>query len=146
MGVVARRPMSSGAITGASLLQEGATARAAFSSLAAFCRTNGIAVPKSLDEALPLVQGWYTEGQDSLGAARVANEATVADNAKVTEVTQTFDAYKRDKTTEITRLKAELEIASIAASGRITHAELEDLKKMNDLLKGHIKDRNAAFW
>lgn len=166
MGVVARRPPSSGAVTGASLLQEVATARAAFTALADFCRSQGIAVPRSLNEALPLIQGWYTQGQDSLAAVCEANEATVAETAKVTEVTRAFDAYKERqavefreykadkdeeldecraaKDVEIGPLKSELEAGRVEALGRMSTAAVNNLKATIANLKTQVRTHSSA--
>lgn len=116
MGVVVRRPVSTGVVIRASLLQEGASAlpeegkpRSAFSSLVAFCRAKGIAAPSSFAEALPLVHGWYSQGQVSLAAVRSAEEATTAETAKRATVTRALDDYKRDTKAEIEQLKSDLE-------------------------------------
>lgn len=56
-----RRQTSSGScVTGASLLEEGASARRNLFSLATFCRSKGFFVPQSLDEAVRIAKGWYS--------------------------------------------------------------------------------------
>lgn len=103
MSFVVHKPPSTGIITSAS---ESASDRCAFSSSVAFCRTNVVSVPKSFSETLPMVHGWYYEVQDSFFAVLLAEEATVAETAKTTEVTTNFDAQKHNTDAETDILKS----------------------------------------
>lgn len=70
MGVVARRPESTGIWTGLFLLRVFCTALTAFYGLGTFCCANEVPMPTSFVESLPFIQGWVSKGQDCLAAFR----------------------------------------------------------------------------
>lgn len=80
-----------------------------------------------------------------MDAARLDEEAIVAETAKRAEVAGAFDNYKRGTETEIERLISELETAQVAASGRISETELNDSKTSIRQLGIHIKDPDTAY-
>lgn len=104
MGGVARIPGSRYIATGASLLQEVSADCTEFSVLVAFCGANEVPVPSYFVEALPLIQGWFSQGQDSLAAVRQAEEATVAEGAKTAALSRIFVDYKDSTDSRIMQL------------------------------------------
>lgn len=66
---------------------------------------NEFPVPASFIETLPLVQGWFYQGQESLAAVRQAEGATVAEAFKAAELSRNSVEYKESTENRIIQLE-----------------------------------------